>query len=348
MPASRYWLDATPVWRRGSTTITPGAQPDPPPSGGGSHVPASTIYGASSGVPTSDNTPTELDPYRNKTKIELFDYLQSEYAGLAGLTHSTSSPLMKAWHNYDNSIPSSFSASACAAADARNVVAVLNVKADNQQLIDGVHDATIASLVQSCPSVRNTYLIVNHEPENDADWSTATAAKWRSAVARFCERVLATRGTLPVVPGVALINWNLHPNNSTFDENLINPAAEMTALGVPLNEVIYTTDGYDTSPTSATGASNLLLSADVARGWGFTRFGLSETACKSYSTASPNDRAVTDDFIRNLADEALAQNLEYVMWFNSGVGNRAGPEGWWIYGDANKAQWAKVCAGVYP
>ena len=319
------------------------APPDPPPPSGGLYIPEFPIFGGSAGVPTVDNTPTELDDYKGLTKYQFLDYMQNEFAGLAGLTHTNVAPLMKGFHNFDTSIPADFDSSAMDGCPSRSLIAVHNMQAPHASLIDGSLDATIDSYVASCPTDRTTYAIINHEPENNSGFD---AAAWRDGVAHFCQRVLQTRGTVPVVPGVCLINWSLHPNNGQFDENSVNPAAEMLALGVDLDQVIYTTDGYDTSPVNAGGAENMFMpTSELARSWGFSRFGISETACKSYITS---DRNKTAAWIRELADMAYAQEFEYVMWFNSGEGQRAGPEGWYIYGDDNKIQWANVCAGNYP
>lgn len=334
-------------WRRGAEVIAP---PTPPPAARpGSHRPASTIFGGSAGVPTATNTPPELDPYRGKTKLALFDLWQAEYAGKAGLTHSNAAPLMKAFHNYDGVIPSTFASSACAGTIERNLVAALNTKAPFGSVAAGTHNATIASLCASYTGTKTLYVCVNHEPGNDSGWGSAMAAQWRADQAKFAQQVIASRGSKPIVPYVCVINYDIHPKNTTADENWQNPAAEMIALGVSLDEVVYTTDGYDTSPTSLGGAANLYSpTSDQARAWGFSRFGVSEGACKSYSSSNPNDRGIADDWIREAADLCRAKDFEYYLWFNSGVGNRAGPEGWWLYADANKAQWANVCAGVYP
>jgi hypothetical protein len=335
------------LWRNKSGTLTPPLPPTRP----GSHRPATPIFGVSSGTPGPANTAKELDIYRNMSKLQLFDYLQAEFAALAGIQYSAASPLFKAWHNYDNSLPANLASSSVAGAVPRSTVGVLNVHAPNSSLINGSLDARIDSLVASCPKDRSTYLMINHEPENDPGYSETVAAQWRQGVAHFCHRVLATRGTRPVIPGVSLINWMIHPSNHAANYEWDNPAPEMLALGVDLNEVVYATDGYDRSPIAPAEPSNLFTpTSNRARGWGFTRFGLTEVAGKSYKTSSPNDRGVAAAWMRALADLAYTKDFEFVLWFNSGVGaaDFAGPEGWWIYGDANKKQWAEICAGVYP
>lgn len=356
MPSSRYYVDpAGPVLRRGADTVIPGSTPGPPPSGG-LYRPAYPIFGSSCGVPQAANQPSELSSYKGKTRGQLWDQLQTEYATLSGNTHSSSAPLMKACHGYDGDIPTTYTqldAVSAFGAVSRNLVVVNNIKAPHGQVGAGLHDAAITSLVQSWTGDETLYLGVNHEPENDSGYGATMAANWRADQARLAWLITTRRGSNRVVPFCCVINWEIHPNNKSGAGEWDNPAPEMLALGVDLDQVVYTTDGYDTSPINIGGAENLFEpTSDRAAGWGFTRFGVSETACKSYSTSSPNDRSLADDWMRELARLAVARRFEYVLWFASGVGGRADQtglkEGWWIYGDTPKAQWGDICAGSYP
>lgn len=320
----------------GHTVVLPSAAPETVP-----------VFGVSAGVPTATNTPSELDQYRGLSKFEFLDYLQAEFSQLSQIPYSASDPIFGGFHNYDAGIPTSFASSVMAGVETRGMTAVHNMKADNVQLAQGAFDSDIASYCASIPEGQKVWAIINHEPENDTGYNPV---EWKAGVAAFCKAVQDNKGTKDVTPGVCAINWSLHPNNNGFNPEDMNPATEMLALGVNLNEVIYTTDGYDTEPISIGGATNLFdATSDLARSWGFPRFGVSETGCKSYNSG---DRALAAAWMREMADLAYAKNMDYVMWFNSGVGNRAGPEGWWIYDDLNsgyenKRQWAEICAGVY-
>ena len=336
-------------WRGSNGTVTDPSDPAPPDTRPGSFRPASTIFGSSSGAPSNTNNAgiSELDPYRNRSQLALFDYLQTEFAALAGL----SSPPMQAWHNYDDTIPSSIAASQINGIVQRNIHGLLNCKSGAKgSVAAGNFDAAIQSLCNSYTGTKTLYLSNQHEPGNDSDWNATTAQAWRNDQAHFAQKVIQFRGSRPIVPVVCVINWDIHPKNTAEGNGPAewqNPAAEMVAAGVDLDEVVYTTDGYDLSPTTLGGAANLYTpTSDRVRDWGYSRFGVSEGACKSYSTSSPPDRAMADDWILEARDLCAALDFEYFLWFASGVGNRAGPEGWWIYGDQNKATWARVCAGV--
>jgi hypothetical protein len=363
MPVRNYHLWTDGNWRRGPLSITPGPTPgEPPPPVGGSHRPASTIFGSSAGPPdATDNPNPELDiyrPYSPDNRQGLFDYLQTEFAGLIGFTHSATNPLMKAFHNYDKVIPTSISGSTIKGITSRGLHGVVSAKASFGSVAAGTHDAKIQSFCDSYKHNKTLYWILNHEPSNDGannGWTAAEAQQWRNDQAHWAKKIIQYRGKKPIVPTTCVINYHISPlrtqvgAHGPVDGSWHNCAPEMLALGVDLDEVVYSVDGYDDSPTAIGGAKKLYNStANRTRGWGFQRYAVSEGACKSYSTASPNDRGVTDDWIREMAVICDTLGVEFFMWFNSGVGNRATAVGWYIYGETNKKQWANVCAGRYP
>jgi len=60
--------------------------------------------------------------------------------------------------------------------------------------------------------------------------------------------------------------------------------------------------------------------------WGFSRFGIFETGTHRVETTS--ERAL---WIEGLGRWAInRKNIELVCWFNSGVGQHAGPQGWFL------------------
>lgn len=361
MPSKRYYPHSGQL-RRGAEVL--GVVPPEQPGRPGAFRPASTIFGTSAGAPSDqrvsaangDHMSPDLDIYRGKSKIQLFDTFQTEFANLSGLGHSTASPLIGMFHNYDTGMTSQFSNSSVSGILQRNVSGLVSFKATKGSVAAQNHNAAIISFAKSYSGTKNLYVALNHEPSNDGDWKanpTAVSQLWRNDQARFAKLILDNRGTAPVIPVIIVINWHIHPNYKNPAANvgaatLQNPEAEMTALGVDLDDVVYSVDGYDTSPIKLGGAENLYQTSRVTRGWGFKRYAVSEGACKTYETA---DRALADDWIRELADVCRQFDIEFYAWFASGVGGRANQntnvnEGWWIYGDTNKIEFARLCKGL--
>lgn len=323
--------------------VTP--PPDTPPPPPIVVTPGGTLFGISAGAPKAGVNPQELSQYFGLSSYNLLDYMQNEFSQLSGIPHSTGSPLMKAFHTYDTTIPSSWASSGAFKCEARNLSVVYNVKASDSSLISGAHTSDIASFCASVPSDQVIYWIVNHEPENDAN---RTPAAWAQGVAKFCKDVLDNRGSKKIIPGFVLQSFTWRSNNRNPED--WNPAPEMNALGVNKANVIASWDGYSHDVIGDPASEVYAAPLASYRSWGFTRIGVSETGCKSYSSTS---RAGAAKWTRDMANFVKSQGFEYVMWFNSGVGqNAAGEatppliEGWFMYPDNQKIAWAQICSGA--
>ncbi len=301
--------------------------------GGGGGSAGVTLFGCSMKVPAS-GAPSELAEYKSLPSREAaLDYFDNELRALSGFTDR---PLLRAYHTYDTTIPSSVAASAASNTVSRGMVIVNNMKADNAGLAAGNFNSAIASLCASAPSDRVTYFVINHEPENDG---SPNPTAWRSGVAKFAQQVLASRGSKKIYPTICHISFTFA--NLTVADTW-NPAPEMTALGVDLSQVCMAPDGYAVGGNvdSTTPASLFDKCYNRMKTWGFSRFGISEVACKSYDST---DRALSPGWVDSLAKYADRWQLDYVTWFFSDVGNRAGVEGWYMYSDAEKARFAAAC-----
>lgn len=299
-------------------------------SGGGA---GATIFGCSMKVPAAA-APDELAAYKAQpSRIAALDYFDNELRAVSGFADR---PMVRAFHTYDTTIPTSIAASAASDTPGRGMVIVHNMKASHTALSSGSLDSTIAALVATCPTNLPTYFVINHEPEND---STPSPAPWRAGVARFAKVVLDNRGTRRVYPTICHISFTFA--NLTEAEQW-NPAPEMTALGVDLSQVCMAPDGYATSGNLDSTSPATLFDKCYNRmtTWGFSRWGISEVACKSYTSA---DRALAAGWVDSLARYADRWQIDYVTWFFSDVGNRAGTEGWYMYDDAEKRRFASAC-----
>lgn len=340
------------LWTSRGGSLDPGTGSGPVWPGG-SYVPSRTIFGTSMAVPTTQNVSPDLDPYRNKTKEALFDFMQVEYGGLIGVTNP-----FKVFHGYSSgSPPSSWGGHEVSMIDSRTsegqpLMGAMNTKGSDSTLLAGNFDSNLQGIIDGAPSGRNIYWCWNHERDNDSDFLNAGVAQtYREAIAYFCKYIIDHRGAKRIIPGLVTTNWNVSSRNGANLRAQLDVSGELAALSVDPDEVFFGTDGYDTSPIALNGSENLFENViPWTRGTvGIQRFCVFEGSAKTYIAA---DRSLGAAWMRDMADMAIRNRIEMYLWFMSGIGNRTNQtpdnEGWWIYGTANKTQFAQLCANLYP
>lgn len=351
MPVTSYTAQNG-LWTSRGGSLDPGTGSGPVWPGG-SYVPSRTIFGTSMSPPQTDNAAPELDPYRNKTKEELFDFTQQEFGALIGVNNP-----FKVFHGYSGgSPPSSWDQHETSMIDTRTsegqpLMGAMNMKGNDAGLLAGNFDTELSSILTGMPSGRNIYWCWNHERDNDTDFlNTGVATTYRQAIAYFCKFIIDHRGAKRIIPGMVTTNWNVSSRNGANLRAQLDVSGELAALSVDPDEVFFGTDGYDTSPIALNGSENLFENViPWTRGTvGIQRFCVFEGSAKSYI---PADRALCAAWLRDMADMAIRNRIEMYLWFSSGIGNRTNQEpiheGWWLYDDANKAQFARLCANLYP
>lgn len=298
------------------------------------------FVGTTVGIP--DQAPfasiPELQPYRTAAtsgseptgRENLLVYMDSELRTASGFTDK---PMFRVDHTFANPIPTTWASQPASRDAARGMKSALNVKFGNQLVPLSNGDAAaiakittfVTSVKNGLPSGKTLWLTFEHEPEDSIANGDFTAAQWRKAVANAMKATIDARGGADIRPTFTLMSytWVKASGRNPKDYDL---TAELAAAGVPLTDVVFAPDGYSPTPATRHPADVFGPPFTDAKAWGFTRFGIFETACKS---KDPADNAAAPAWVDDLAKLADQWKLELVLWFASGVGQNAAPEGWW-------------------
>ncbi|MGC4231920.1 MAG: hypothetical protein QM594_02830 [Niabella sp.] len=246
--------------------------------------------------------------------VRLNNRLKSKNGG-TGLTFRRS---------YDNGIPANFSASAMAADVGNCPISVGSIKPSFSNS-NSVNYNLIRDFVLSIPANRTVYLIFWHEPEDNIEDGQFTAAQYRSGLVNFIRAVISVQNQRPNVhPAFCLMAYTFKPQSGRNPE-------DYRPTGLTWDERTKTVagiDGYFNDPTqSAASVFNPIFtkmglnSGSGTSNWGFSRFGIFETAAHG-SRAS---------WVTNLGSWAKNHGkMELVSWYNSALGPNAGPQGWFL------------------
>ncbi len=297
-----------------------------------------TAWGMGSFRILAGNTSSELDPYRNKTPAQFYAALQTEFAALSP------GAKMTAVRVYAQDVATNYASTDASWVPAGSMP-LLSLKGDDAAMANGSLDNSLKALLATWPSTVAGYLIWNHERDNDTDAlanPTAVMAVHRKALAQFAKVVIANRGAKDITPACCPTGWNLDPRNTAYPSDVLNPAAELTSAGVPLGEFCFMTDTYYRKPPTAAAVTNYQLPIiKRVKGWGFNRVGIGELGVDTYPSAN---RTPGGAFIDAWKAMAQAEDLEVVCWYQSGGGDKAPAQGWFIYGSAAKTAWGKACS----
>lgn len=303
--------------------------------------PSTTYWGCSCLAPNA-GVDAELQGYVGLSRTALFAQLDSEYRTASG---QTASPLMHIYHQFETTIPASYTPLVAA-----KYGQVINIKVDASTMSSGGYDSALASYIASFPNDGHRYwLYYWHEPENDPPFDTsAGAATWRAAVAQFAKVVLDNRGTRPMWPGQCIMAWTTQLANPG-DETWYNAAPEMQALGVNLDEVMFTLDGYNTNLDDAANAGsqpdNLFTRGwTLAASWGFSRFAIAE--CGVDCGGNAQNRLDAQTWLERLVAHAGAYNLQHVTYLNSASGATDPVNGWFLYTAGQKAVFGNAAGAL--
>jgi hypothetical protein len=304
-----------------------------------------TYVGSSSKRPSKAGNPVELNTYEAQVSDRaLFSYMDGELATAAAST----APIMNMYHEYNGlELPANWSANASFADGAAGLHSLSNHRWRSKLTLLAAHDAaTIATLAAYIATVPNDglqkYFVFEHEPEPEILAGTFTAATFREAFAVFAKTVIDNRGTKPIHPVMCLMGYTWDPASGRTPSDY-NPAPNLLANGVALNQVVFSLDAYSAAPDNlSTGTASSKFNAGFvgAQSWGFSRFGISETGCKMYDA---NDRVAAPDWIKGLNTLIKTWSMEFCCWFSSDVGTNAGLEGWyWTYSASAQKEFATV------
>lgn len=244
--------------------------------------------------------------------------------------------------SYGDGIPASFAASNMADDVGRCDVSIGEIKPSFSKS-DSENYNLIRNFVLTIPVDRKVYLVYHHEPESKVKRGEYTTAQFTSGFVNFVRAVISVQGQRPNVhPCLCLMSYTFNPVSGRNPE-------DYRPTGLTWNErskVVAGVDGYADDPTeSASSKFNPIFtkmgtnSGGSTGNWGFTRFGIFETA--AHGSTSNTQR---QDWVSALGTWAKNHgNVELVSWFNSGFGDNAGPTGWylgtWGYNQSNGNFW---------
>jgi len=226
--------------------------------------------------------------------------------------------------SYDAGIPASFAVSAMAPDVGLCPVSIGSFKPSWKETAEGTNEAAIKQFIQSVPDDHEVYLVFHHEPEDEAlDGRNGRSPELlQAAFAKFVEIVVESKKT-NVHPCFVLMSWTFNPKSKRNPDDF-NMAAKLKPEY--LSRVVAGMDGYADVPSKATAKETFEKNFSKLASWGFTRFGIFETATHSVDTQP--DRA---SWIKGLGEWINSRkDIEIVSWFHSGVGQHAGPEGWYL------------------
>lgn len=226
--------------------------------------------------------------------------------------------------SYDTKIPVTFAESAMAPDVGLCPVSIGSFKPSWKETADGVNHDAIKRFVQSVPDSHTVYLVFHHEPEDEALSGNANYSPelLQTAFARFVDVVLSS-GKPNVHPCFVLMSWTFNPKSGRNPEDF-NLAAKLKPW--QMERVVAGLDGYADVP--AKGSAKDIFDANFKKmeTWGFTRFGIFETATHPVDTKP--DR---EEWISGLGKWVKdRKNIELVSWFHSAVGQHAGEKGWYL------------------
>lgn len=286
------------------------------------------------------------------TDLGMFNYMNTEYAGFIG-----KSSVLKLRHVYNGAtIPASYSAGAGSTPAGINVL--MATKGTDAVMMDNSKNAAyvqnLSNIASQAPSSSITYVTWNHEPERAGP---ATAPNWRAAFARFAKALIDNRGSNRVYPVACLQQFTWQTTSPQRDSSIWNPAAELAAQGVNLDDVVIGCDTYAPDPTKGQPAGKRLADSQkfrdrVAtpfadfRSWGFKRVCVPE--CGAFNLNEPQLSA-TRTWLNDMAISCGESQIEFIAYFNSNVGASVGIDGWLLYDDGLKTLFAQIAdAGGVP
>lgn len=242
---------------------------------------------------------------------------------------------LQARRSYDRGIPASFAVSAMAPDINLCPVSIGSFKPSWKETADGSNNAAIKQFIQSIPDDHEVYLVFHHEPEDEAlgGKDGRSPELLQAAFAKFVEVVLAA-GKPNVHPCFVLMSWTFNPKSGRNPDNF-NLGAKLKPK--QMSKVIAGLDGYADVPTTASAKGVFEGNFAKLASWGFTRFGIFETATHAVDT-EPGRAA----WIAGLGEWLNSRkDVDVVCWFNSGVGQHSGAKGWYL------GQWSVSQDGNY-
>ena len=227
---------------------------------------------------------------------------------------------LKFRRSYDTGIPANFSASGMAGDIGNSDVSVGEIKPDWIETANGTNFNQIKQYVQTFPAGRTIYLVFFHEPEDNVK-TGYTFDVLQHAFAQFVAAVIAA-GNSDVHPCYVLMSYTFKPASGRNPDNY-NMGTYLTAA--QKSQVIAGLDGYANDPT-VTASQTFNANFNKMGTWGFTRFGIFETGVHANTTATARKNWIVGlgTWVNSRTD------IELVSYFNSGIGENAGPTGWYL------------------
>lgn len=223
---------------------------------------------------------------------------------------------------YDKGLPASWSVSVMAEDVGLCKVSFGSIKPDWTATANGSNYDSIKKFVQSIPDNRVVYLTFFHEPEDNIKQNGYSAALLQSAFAKFVDAVLDAKKP-NVHPCFVLMSYTFRSASGRNPDDF-NLAAKLKPN--QLDKVIAGVDGYSKTPETVSAKSLFDPCFTKIASWGFTRFGIFETATKADSIQGSRAR-----WIKELGGWVNSRkDIDVVSWFHSGVGQNAGPTGWFL------------------
>jgi len=243
---------------------------------------------------------------------------------------------LHARRSYDRAIPASFAASAMSSDINNCPVSIGSFKPSWKETAEGTNHDAIKKFILSIPDDHVVYLVFHHEPEDEALSGRANYSPQllQAAFAKFVEIIVET-GKPNVHPCFVLMSWTFNPKSGRNPEDF-NLGAKLKPEH--FSKVIAGLDGYADVPSKSSAEGIFEPNFIKLASWGFSRFGIFETG----THAVDNEHGERASWIAGLGNWANnRKNIELVCWFNSGVGQHAGPKGWFL------GEWSANPDGTY-
>lgn len=304
------------------TVVACTAQPSrPPPSPSAAAPPTSTTPLPDGQPPTS----TQLPSVPTLFGSTLWQAPGETGADALVRLDATFGPL-RAVRLYSDGLPPDWSE---IAAQVGHRPVVVSFKAEPAEVLSGVFDDELGAWLAAAPASHPTFWTYFHEPEDDVERGSFTAAEFAAAWSHVA-RLAAQTGNDRLVATVVLMCWTVNPASGR-DWQAYAPPAELVDV------LAWDCYAHGDSTASYIHAGQLLgpaiaASAELGADWG-----IAELGARIAGPDAADDRA---RWLATVGDAAREQQARFVTYFDSPVGGD-----FQLRDRESIAAWAELVAG---
>jgi hypothetical protein len=207
---------------------------------------------------------------------------------------------------------------------------VVSFKAPPSQILSGQHDRLLRSWFNNAPTDREIWWSYFHEPEDDVERGSFTAAQWRAAFQRIAG-FADSAGNPRLHNTVILMCWTVNPGSGRDFSDFFPGRDAVETIGWDCYNKAITSSQYADPKSMYTNA--IATSRRVGVGWG-----IAETGSKKASGDSTGSRRAA--WLRDVGAFLSREGAEFVTYFDSIVGGE-----FRLLDEPSRQAWRDVVSG---